>query len=227
MCRMGCGAARQGRGAVWGRAAWAGGLGEGLEATVGASDLGCPGGQRCAESWLLRGGGAVAANCCLLPEMPALGGLIWGLFIAGRRLWHGPAPGQGVLPRRGGACVSSAEGPRCPLGSVLAVLESGHEWGGENKVPGCIVPPPESRTHVFSPLPPPSRVPCGSCCNHCRHVASEPAGIWPVLGWHGACHDFCVPRPVSCAVPQAERDPHSSCASVVIPWVTLTLGDGH
>lgn len=52
------------------------------------------------------GGGAAAANCCLLPEMPALGGLARGLFIAGRRAAARPAPrcrlgGQGVLRGRG------------------------------------------------------------------------------------------------------------------------------
>lgn len=37
------------------------------------------------------GGGAVAANCCLLPEMPVLRGLAWGLFIAGSRVAAGMA----------------------------------------------------------------------------------------------------------------------------------------
>lgn len=37
------------------------------------------------------GGGAAAANCCLLPEMPVLRGLAWGLFIAGSRVAVGMA----------------------------------------------------------------------------------------------------------------------------------------
>lgn len=32
------------------------------------------------------GGGAATANCCLLPEMPVLRGLAWGLFIVGNRV---------------------------------------------------------------------------------------------------------------------------------------------
>lgn len=59
---------------------------------MGAGDLGCPGGQRCAESQLPGGGGAAAANCCLLPEMPLLRGLAWGLFIAGGPTAAGMAP---------------------------------------------------------------------------------------------------------------------------------------
>lgn len=51
------------------------------------------------------GGGAAAANCCLLPEMPVLRGLAWGLFIARGRVAAGMAPcwvqglplGSGVL----------------------------------------------------------------------------------------------------------------------------------
>lgn len=62
-----------------------------LGCMVGAGDLGRPGGQCCAESRLPEGGGAVAANCCLLPEMPVLRGLAWGLFIAGSRVAAGMA----------------------------------------------------------------------------------------------------------------------------------------
>lgn len=38
------------------------------------------------------GGGAAAANCCLLPEMPVLRGLARGLFIARSRVPAGVAP---------------------------------------------------------------------------------------------------------------------------------------
>lgn len=99
------------------------------------------------------GGGAAAANCCLLPEMPVLGGLQWGLFIAGSRAAAGMAPRRGCC-QAGGAGMSSAEGPWCPLGSALAALGAGQVWGWVNKTPGCTVSPPESWTHACPPFPP-------------------------------------------------------------------------
>lgn len=58
----------------------------------GPATLGVPAGGVVLSHGSRGGGGAAAANCCLLPEMPALGGLARGLFIAGRRAAARPAP---------------------------------------------------------------------------------------------------------------------------------------
>lgn len=64
---------------------------------------------------------AAAANCCLLPEMPLLGGLVWGLFIVGSRV----AAVMALNCRVGGADISLQRG----LGALcllLTALGAGH-----------------------------------------------------------------------------------------------------
>lgn len=96
---------------------------------VGAGDLGRPGGQPgCAESWLPGGGGGVAAaNCCLLPEMLALGGLVRGLFIAGSQAAVSMALHQGA----GGAGMGDflSRGASVTLGLCSCCPESRLCWG--------------------------------------------------------------------------------------------------
>jgi len=86
---------------------------------VGADDLGCPSGRRCAESWLRGGGCAAAANCCLLPEMLALRGLAWGLFIAGSRAAAGPALHRKLGDR---GCCWAGDFSRSTDGEALVLL---------------------------------------------------------------------------------------------------------
>lgn len=157
---------------------------------MGAGDLGCPDGQRCAESQLPGGGGAAAANCCLLPEMPVLRGLAWGLFIAGggakqlpawphvEGAWTAAGLGRGMLEfyHRGG--------PQCPSGSVLAALGGGWLGMGRTRPMAALCPPPESQTC----LSPPSSVSHGSC--YCV------SGLY--LGCHRACFHVYVLRLVLC-----------------------------
>lgn len=70
------------------------------------------------------GGGAAAANCCLLPEMPVLRGLAWGLFIARSRVAAGMAPcwGAGVATGKWCAGISSSV---MGLSSAFCVLGAG------------------------------------------------------------------------------------------------------
>lgn len=72
--------------------------------------------------------------------------------------------------------------------------------GGEGKTPGCTVPP----TRVLDPCVSPTQFPAG-----CPVVPAAPVAATVrlqvyglCLGWHGARRDFCVPRPVPCAVPE-------------------------
>lgn len=107
---------------------WGGSV-RGPGCVVGAGDLGRPGGQlACAESWLLGGGGgAAAANCCLLPEMPALGGLVRGLFIAGSQAALSVALHQGA----GGAGIGDflSRGASVTLGLCSCCPRSRLSWG--------------------------------------------------------------------------------------------------
>lgn len=149
---------------------------------MGAGDLGCPDGQRCAESQLPGGGGAAAANCCLLLEMPVLRGLAWGLFIAGgakqlpawphvEGAWTAAGLGRGMLEfyHRGGASVPLGLCSRCPGRRLVG--------DGESKTHGCALP----LTRVPDLLVPPQQCVPWLLLLRVRAVPGVPQGLLPCL----------------------------------------------
>lgn len=207
-----------------------GGSARGLGCVAGAGDLGRPDGQRCAESQLL--GGRGCRGCQLLSAPGDAGarrpraGPIYSGEPGGCR--YGPAPGAGGAagPGRGGCWHFLGRGPSVPLRLCSCCPGSRSCLGvGRTRPLAALCPPQELGV-------PPTHSPAG-----CPVVPAAPmAGTGPVrlracglcLGWHGARHGFCVPRPVPCAVPEVRGGgPHSSCTSVVMPWDPPTPGDGH
>lgn len=229
MCGMGCGSflcQGKGTGLCLHRLE---GLARELGCTVGAGDLGRPGGQRCAESRLPGGRGCRGCQLLSAPgdagaQRPRMGP-IYSEEPGGCR--HGPVMGcRGC--RWGVACWHFLISDDFELCTWCSGSRSCSE-GREDKTPGCTlswhcIP---RQTHWYPSSHPPAQCPvaCAALMTDLGQVRLWAYRVY--LGWHRARCDFCLLRLVPYIVPKMRGGSCSPCANTVMPWGPLTFGDGH